>query len=56
MFTLIYIVSIAALEILRKYLEENIKKGFIRKSKLSVEYPIFFIPKKNGKPRLNIDY
>lgn len=44
------------LEILYKYLEENIYKGFIRLSKSSAGAPIFFVPKKDRGLRLYIDY
>ena len=43
-------------EILRKYIEKNIKIGKIRKSKSEVGYLIFFIIKKMGRKRLYIDY
>jgi len=41
---------------LRKYLEEMLRKGYIRRSKSSAGYPVFFVPKKNGELRLVIDY
>ena len=44
------------LGVLRGYIDENLKKGFIRESKLLVGYLILFIPKKDGKLRLYIDY
>ena len=56
MFRPIYVLSVKELETFRKYLEENIKKGFIRKSELLVGYSILFIPKKDGKHRLYINY
>ena len=43
-------------EELKKYLEENLKRGYIRLSILLVGYPILFIPKKDGKLRLYVDY
>jgi len=41
---------------LKEYIEENIKKGFIRKSKSPAGAPILFVRKKNGKLRLCVDY
>ncbi|KAK6221471.1 reverse transcriptase domain protein [Colletotrichum tabaci] len=43
-------------EALDKYLDENLKKGYIRPSESSAGYPILFVPKKNGKLRLCVDY
>jgi hypothetical protein len=44
------------LAILREYLKENIKKGFIRSSISSTRYLVLFIPKPKGKLRLYVDY
>ena len=41
---------------LREYLEDKLAKGYIRRSKLLTGYLIMFIPKKNSKLRLVIDY
>jgi len=41
---------------LKKYIDENLTKGFIRKSKSPAGAPIFFVKKKNGELRLVIDY
>jgi hypothetical protein len=41
---------------LKKYLEENLKKGFIRPSESSVASPILFVKKKDGSLRLCVDY
>jgi hypothetical protein len=41
---------------LDEYLEENLRKGYIRPSKSPAGYPILFVPKKNGKLRICIDY
>ena len=38
--------SAAKLEILRKYLEDNLRKGFIRKSQSLAGYPILFVLKR----------
>jgi hypothetical protein len=34
----------------------NIKKGFIRLSELPAGFPVMFVPKKNGKLRLCVDF
>ena len=44
------------LEILRKYIKENLAKGFIRKSKSLAGFPILFVPKKDSKLRLCVNY
>jgi hypothetical protein len=45
------------LKLFREYLDENLVKGFIRESVLSVEVLIFFVSKKGDeKDRLVIDY
>jgi hypothetical protein len=41
---------------IREYIDVNIKKKFIRPSELLVGYPMMFVPKKNGKLRLCVDY
>ncbi|KAJ1602107.1 hypothetical protein NDA14_001770 [Ustilago hordei] len=41
---------------LRKYLDENLKKGFIRPSKSPARSPVLFVPKKDGGLRLCVDY
>ena len=41
---------------LREYLDVNLRKGFIRPSTSSAGAPILFVPKKNGKLRLVVDY
>ena len=41
---------------LKGYINENLKKGNIRKSKLSIGYLILFIPKKEGELRIYINY
>ena len=41
---------------LKEYLNDMLKKGYIRNSKSSAGYPVMFVPKKNGKLRLVVDY
>lgn len=45
------------LEALREYIEDNLKKGFIRRSESPAGAPVLFVPKKNtAKLRLCVDY
>ncbi|KAJ1580067.1 hypothetical protein NDA15_005671 [Ustilago hordei] len=41
---------------LRRYLDENLEKGFIRPSKSLAQSPVLFVPKKDGGLRLCVDY
>lgn len=41
---------------LREYLEDALKKGWIRHSTSPARAPILFVPKKDRKLRLYIDY
>lgn len=41
---------------LRKYLDENLAKGFIRPSKSPARSPVLFVPKKDGGLCLCVDY
>ena len=52
----IYILFYIQLEILRDYLDKNFKKDFIREVKTIIEFSILFVPKKNGKLRLYMNY
>jgi transposase InsO family protein len=52
----IYSLSEKELEVLKDYINVNLKKGFIRESTSPAGYPIIFVPKKNGKLRLCVDY
>ena len=52
----IYAQSEKELKALRKYLDDNMAKGFIRKSESRAAYPILFVPKKDGELRLCVDY
>jgi hypothetical protein len=44
------------LQELKAYINKNIKKEFIRLSKSPAEYPVMFIPKKNRKLQLCVDF
>jgi hypothetical protein len=41
---------------LRKYIDENLAKSYIRALKSLTIYPILFVPKKNEKLRIYVDY
>ena len=55
-FELIYALFEKELRTLREYLNENLKKKFIRKLKSSTKYSILFVLKKDEKLRLCVDY
>jgi len=40
----------------KTYLDENLKRGFIRSSKSSAEYSILFVLKKNDTKQLCVNY
>jgi hypothetical protein len=42
--------------VLREYINENLKKGYIRPSILLTRYPVLFVLKSNGKLRIYVDY
>jgi hypothetical protein len=44
------------LQELKIYIDVNIKKGFIRKSELPAGFPVIFVPKKNRKLRLCVNF
>jgi hypothetical protein len=52
----IYSLSERELETLRKYIEKNLAKGYIRPSKSSAKYSMLFVPKKDGKLRIYVNY
>ena len=52
----IYTLFHIQLEILRNYLDKNLKKNFIWKIKIIVEFLILFISKKDRKLRLYVNY
>jgi len=39
-----------------KFIEEQLRKGYVRLSKLSQTAPVFFVEKKDGKKRMVQDY
>jgi hypothetical protein len=43
-------------EELRKYIRKNVERGYIRVSDSPMASPILFVPKKNGKLRLCVDF
>ena len=52
----IYSLSETEFKALKDYLEENLKKGFIRPSESPAAAPILFVKKKDGSLRLCVDY
>jgi hypothetical protein len=52
----IYNLSQIELAELRKYIDENLAKNFIRHSKSSAGAPILFVKKKDGSLRMCVDY
>jgi len=52
----IYSLTVKELKALRKYIKENLKKKFIRKSKSPAGAPILFVMKHDGTLRLVVDY
>jgi len=52
----LYSMSEDQLKKVRTYLNENLKRGFIRSSKSSVRYSILFVSKKNDMKQLCVNY
>lgn len=52
----IYPLSAVQLRILREYLEENLRRGWITPSTSPAGAPVLFVPKKDGTLRLCVDY
>ena len=52
----LYGMSRGELLVLKKYLEENLSKGFIRASRSPVASPIIFVKKPGGGLRFCVDY
>jgi hypothetical protein len=44
------------LQELKTYINVNVKKGFIRKSESPTRFPVIFIPKKNRKLQLCVNF
>jgi hypothetical protein len=52
----IYLLLEKELQVLREYINENLKKGYIRPSILLAWYSVLFVSKSNGKLRMCVDY
>jgi hypothetical protein len=52
----IFNLNVTQLQTLKEYITEMERKGYIRESTSSAGYPVMFVPKKNGKLRLVVDY
>jgi len=52
----LYSMSKDQLKKVRTYLDENLKRGFIRPSKSLTEYSILFVSKKNETKQLCVNY
>jgi len=52
----LYSMSEDQLKKVKTYLDENLKRGFIRSSKLLTKYSILFVSKKNGTKQLCVNY
>ena len=52
----VYNLSPLELEVLRKYIDDNLKKGFIKHSQSPAGAPILFVKKSDGSLRLCVDY
>jgi hypothetical protein len=52
----IYLLSEKELQVLREYINENLKKEYIKPLTLPARYPVLFVPKLNGKLRICVDY
>ena len=52
----IYYLNESQLETLKKYINDNLKKVYIKRLILLIGVPILFVLKKDGKLRLYVDY
>jgi hypothetical protein len=52
----IYSLSEKELDTLREHIKKNLTKNYIRPSTSPARYPILFVPKKDGKLRMCVDY
>ena len=55
-FNKLYNLNEKQLKILREYIDEILRKGYIRVSKSEAGYLVIFVLKKNRKLRLIVDY
>ena len=55
-FSRLYSISQNELEVLKKYLDDNLRKGFISPSSSPVISPVLFVKKPGGGLRLCVDY
>jgi len=51
-----YLLSREEREEVHKFIQKQLKKGYIRLSKLPQTAPVFFVEKKDGKKRMVQDY
>ena len=49
-------ISYTEMQALKEFLEENTERKYLRRSKSPAGYQVLFVPKKNGKLRLCVDY
>ena len=52
----VYNLSPLELDVLRKYIDDNLRKGFIRHSQSPVSAPILFVKKADGSLHLCVNY
>ena len=52
----VYLLSREEREEVCEFIKEQLRKGYIRPSKLPQTVPVFFVGKKNGKKRMVQDY
>ena len=52
----VYLLSREEREKMHKFIKEQLRKGYIRSSKLSQMAPVFFVEKKNEKKKMVQDY
>ena len=52
----IYLLSRVEREEVQEFMKDQLRKGYIRPSKLPQTSPVFFVPKKDGKKRMVQDY
>ena len=55
-FTPIYSLTVDETKALKEYIQENLKKNFIRKSKSPAGAPVLFVRKHDGTLRFCVDY